>query len=86
MSAIDTVDNIDLIWSLRRTVCPACGGAKQPAQTLCSKDYYRLPKEARDALYNRLGHGYREAVAAAMDLLKVEKFHAAAAPGGVAGA
>jgi hypothetical protein len=68
-------DDQSLVESLRSTVCPACGGKKNRAQTFCGNDYYSIPPAARKALYNRLGKGYREAVAVAMDLLGASQFY-----------
>jgi hypothetical protein len=63
-----------LLESLGSERCPACGGGKQRKNTFCAKCYYRVPARARPSLYRRLGHGYREAVAAAMQLLGKTQF------------
>lgn len=69
------LDDRAVLRSLRRHVCPACGGPKLSAQTLCRKDYHRLPQALQFALYRRVGEGYREAVVTALIALKVERPH-----------
>jgi hypothetical protein len=64
----------ELVRSLASTKCPACGGVKKRSHTFCSRDYYRLAGPKRNALYNPLGHGYAEAVAAAMTTLGATTF------------
>lgn len=64
-----------LIQSLTSTVCPACGGAKVSRQTLCRRDYFRLPHAMRKATYDRLGEGYKEAVIGALNFLGATEFH-----------
>lgn len=71
------VTDLDLVASLGSTdCCPACGGPKQRKHTFCRADYFKLPKSMRDALYNPLGHGYREAVFAAIERLGRTTFQA----------
>lgn len=65
---------VELVISLRSDVCPACGGAKMPGQTLCRKEYSRLPKPGRMRLYQRLGHGYEDAVQWALEQLGATEF------------
>lgn len=67
-------DDWGLVRSLVRCRCPACGGRKHQHHTLCGRCYYALPAGPRQALYRRLGSGYREAVAAAMGLLGRAEF------------
>jgi hypothetical protein len=43
--------------------------------TLCRQHYYALPNPMRKALYNRVGEGYEEALAAALDYLGADQFH-----------
>lgn len=71
---LDEIDDADLIRSLSSLRCPACGGPKERAHTLCGRDYFRLPGQARRDLYRRVGEGYREAVLAAFGLLKKTEF------------
>lgn len=71
---MDTPSDLDLVRSLRSTVCPACGGPKQPRQTFCRQDYFALSKHRRQSLYDPLGSGYAEAVVAAMGLLGRDEF------------
>ena len=60
-----------LIASLRSTTCPACGGFKQPNQTMCRRDYSKLSGPQKRALYKRVGEGYEAAVADALKTLGV---------------
>lgn len=71
---IDQIDDRALVTSLRSDLCPACGGTKKPAQTLCRLCYIALPRRKRLALYDRLGEGYQEAVTAALDELGKAEF------------
>lgn len=64
-----------LISSLRSGVCPACGGAKKSAQTMCRSCYFKLPRMMRDALYDRVGAGYEQAFDEAMQRLGVTEPH-----------
>ena len=73
MITLDDVDDLQLVRSLRMTVCPVCGKVKRPAQTFCYRDYRNLPREMQLALYNRLGEGYAEAVVKALNFLEVEE-------------
>lgn len=60
-----------LVASLRSKVCPACGRAKAAMNTLCVACYGRLSPTQRVDLYDDLGDGYAEAVAAALARLGV---------------
>lgn len=64
------MDSTELIKSLMSEVCPACDKAKQKRKTFCNKCYFKLPKDQRTALYNRVGDGYEEAFADALKTLK----------------
>lgn len=64
-----------LVASLRSIVCPACGGKKKVAQTLCGKDYYALPLPMRTALYKRVGEGYEKAIYDALKHLGASEFN-----------
>ena len=66
------LEPISLVQSLRSDVCLACGKMKKPGQTLCNREYRKLPFRMKAALYDRLGSGYKEAVEAALDHLGVE--------------
>jgi hypothetical protein len=70
----ERVDTRALLVSLRSVVCPACGGPKKTMQTLCRRDFYSLPTQARRDLWRQLGHGYREAVLVAMEILGKAEF------------
>jgi hypothetical protein len=61
--------------SLRSTTCPACGGAKGRAKSLCYPQYKKLPRAMRAALYARVGAGYEEALLDAFRYLDAETFH-----------
>lgn len=69
------ITSADLVTSLAGTTCPACARIKRPRMTLCSGCFYELPPAARNALYDKLGSGYREAVLAAMARLGATKFN-----------
>lgn len=64
-----------VVDSLRSNVCPACGGRKGRAKTMCLTDYRKLPIAMRKALYAHLGEGYEQAVFEALRFLNVETFH-----------
>lgn len=51
----------DLMFSLRRLVCPACGGVKRSGETVCHVCWYRMPRPFRLPLYRRIGAGYEDA-------------------------
>lgn len=46
-----------------------CGAKKVSMQTFCGKCYRSLSPEKRRALYNRIGQGYEEAYADAVNFL-----------------
>lgn len=58
----------ELVEELGGTKCQ-CGRSKKRANTFCSKCFYSLPKDQQRALYKRLGDGYEEAYATAMESL-----------------
>lgn len=60
----------ELIESLRSNTCPACGGGKRPRASLCYGCFTALPKSMRARLYDLVGHGYEQAVGAALNYLK----------------
>lgn len=64
----------EMVSSLRMLVCPACGGRKQNRHTFCGGCYRELPVGQRQALYRMLGHGYEDAVRAAMVMLGVAEW------------
>ena len=57
-----------LVSELAGEIC-RCGGKKQPKKTFCAKCYYRLPKELRGRLYQRMGDGYEVAYGQAVKYL-----------------
>ena len=63
-----------LAEELRGTVCQ-CGGRKKSRETFCRSCYKLLPRAARRALYSRIGSGYEEAYASALDCLAVARHH-----------
>jgi hypothetical protein len=46
-----------------------CGRAKQLRQAICSRCWNKLPRDARDALYQKVGGGFRAAYERACNLL-----------------
>lgn len=63
---------IDLLRSLRSTLCPACGQEKKRFTSMCSECYKCLPlSPLRNAIYSRIGEGLEEAMVAAFDALGV---------------
>ncbi len=76
------LDAYKLVSSLRSVVCPFCGNEKKSGQTLCYRDYKRLTSRMKHALYDRLGDGYEEAVAGAMQTLKINLFIMPSSPNG----
>ena len=58
-----------LLKELMGTDC-RCGASKNSANTFCSKCYYRLPVEMRKGLFQRMGGGYEEAYAVAVEFLE----------------
>jgi hypothetical protein len=65
-------DLVRLVRELEGKKC-FCGARKAPMATFCSNDYFALPKPMRDALYNRIGEGYEEAVSDARKYLEAQK-------------
>jgi hypothetical protein len=65
-----------VVASLRSPLCPSCAGPKKPGQTLCYKEYRRLPHALQNALYDRVGDGYEQALHTALAHLKAQTFHA----------
>ena len=68
----DVLVELVCVLSLVSQICPACGRLKNKRMTLCLRDYRALPKAMQRALYDRVGHGYREAVVEALQFLNVE--------------
>jgi hypothetical protein len=68
------VTSLELVRSLRSETCPMCGGRKQSGQTMCQRDYCRLPRGVQSALYRGLGRGYEQAIQSAMGHLSVTNF------------
>jgi hypothetical protein len=64
-----------LVDSLYSKVCPACGDRKGAEKSLCYSCYGALPPNFKRALYNRVGHGYAEAMLEALNFLEAEKVH-----------
>lgn len=63
------LDTKDAIASLDSEICPACARVKRRGQTLCRRDYRCLPVVVKADLYNPVGHGYEDAVVAALSHL-----------------
>ena len=62
-----------LLASLSGFVCPICGRKKAAGHTFCAVDYMRLKPTTQENLYRKIGHGYAESLAAALNELGVEK-------------
>lgn len=56
---------------LSSRIC-ACGGPKSRHNTFCSHCYRRLTHAKRNSLYSRIGDGYEENYAAALEFLGLE--------------
>jgi hypothetical protein len=63
------VTDRELVRSLGSTLCPSCGGRKGERKTFCYAEFKALPGKQQQATYNRLGSGYREAVAEGLKTL-----------------
>ena len=68
------ISRADLRRSLFSTLCPTCGGPKKRSHTMCPACYGRCTAKTRLRLYDQIGNGYEEAVAAAMTELGVSTF------------
>lgn len=77
-------ETTDLIVSLRSVRCPMCGNGKKPAQTMCYGCYKKLPRDLQQALYRRVGAGYEQAFADAMEHLGVDMIFMPSQPKGAA--
>lgn len=60
----------EILDSLASDKCAACGNRKRRKQSHCSRCYFKLPPEMRQALYNRFDSGYQEAFRASMEFLQ----------------
>lgn len=61
-----------LLHELAGTTCH-CGREKRARETFCRGCYYALPAPYRRALYSRIGEGYEEAYAAAVEVLEATR-------------
>ena len=61
----------ELLDELMGQTC-VCGRKKLRTQTFCGGCYYTLSRSQRQALYRRVGEGYEEAYADAVDTLTSE--------------
>ena len=59
----------ELVNSLRSERCPACPRKKKVRMSFCGACYFRLPGYIRRNTYSKLGEGYEEAMASAIDFL-----------------
>jgi hypothetical protein len=73
---VSTIDKHVIYTNLRGDKC-ACGDPKLPDKSLCRRDYFRLPKAMRNALYQR--DGYVDAFRAALKFLDLDLSVAVAA-------
>lgn len=53
--------------------CPVCNGKKRKRTGFCSRCYFSLPKDLRDALWQRFGNGYELAHEEAREWLEQER-------------
>ena len=60
-----------LIAELDSNECP-CGGWKAKRRSFCGGCFRQLPGSLRLALYNRVGQGYEQAYAEAIEFLSSE--------------
>jgi len=67
----------ELMAELMGMTC-RCGRPKRSKNTFCSACYAALPKAMQRALYQRCGHGYEEAYAAAVVELSNRRFRSPA--------
>lgn len=61
-----------LMGELLGTQC-RCGATKAKRTSFCRKCFYTLPRERRDALYQRVGQGYEQAYEAACEYLNARR-------------
>lgn len=61
----------ELVRELQSERC-RCGNEKKSGQTFCRACYFQLTPQLRTRLYDRVGHGYEEAYAAAVQYLAAE--------------
>ncbi len=62
----------DLVAELKGTIC-RCGNGKPTMFTFCRKCYGALPRVMGLKLYKRIGEGYEEAYAAAVEFLQCKE-------------
>lgn len=58
-----------LVAELAGTEC-RCGETKKAKQTFCRKCFFKLPRDLRNALYQRIGQGYEQAYQAAVEKIE----------------
>jgi hypothetical protein len=58
-----------LFDELKGATC-RCGRVKKEMQTFCGQCYRKLPEVAQRNLYKRIGQGYEQAYAAAVEILE----------------
>lgn len=72
---MQTPETKTLVQSLRSNTCPACGATKQASNSFCRSCYFELDAGSRRALYRKVGEGYEQAMAGALNELGVLKPH-----------
>lgn len=73
MKTLDQLTVKDLAASLRSTTCPSCTGSKGERKSVCGCCWHELPAGIQRRLYKRIGEGYEQAFADAMDHLLVAR-------------
>ncbi len=80
--AIETATQLNALRSKARTTILIrellskqcrCGEPKRPMRTFCLACFRALPRELQIRLYNRIGEGYEEACAEAVEILRSKK-------------
>ncbi|MEQ1762560.1 MAG: hypothetical protein ABL984_05360 [Pyrinomonadaceae bacterium] len=68
----NSFNRYDIVQALGSDRCTPCGSRKIRKRSHCSRCYYSLPPEQRQALYNLVGDGYEEAFIASLKTLGVD--------------
>ena len=69
---IKKLSDFDVLTILQSRECFVCGSRKIAMRSHCSRCYYKLAPESRNALYQRFGAGYAEGYVASLNELGVE--------------
>lgn len=71
MSPTQPYDPVDLILSLRGSLCPGCQAGKMPYKAFCLECYKQLSRETQAGLHRAVRCGYESAFGEAMRVLGV---------------